>query len=106
MPYLEERKGREGEEEVERIERGRSEEEGVKRERKERNGEGERKEGGMEREREETRKREVKVCSLYLVRVVTQHELARAANRASLLDTLLAAVQWGDRGIERANMPP
>ena len=37
----------------------------------------------------------VKCLPAHLVKVVTQHELARAASRASRLDTLVAAVwQW------------
>ena len=50
------------------------------------------------------RKREGWVCSVNLVRVVTQHELARAANIASLLDTLLAATATMIREGKHATM--
>ena len=74
---------------------------GGRKEKRKRRKERERREG---EETEREREREGWVCSVNLVRVVTQHELARAANIASLLDTLLAATATMIREGKHATM--
>ena len=59
---------------------------------------------GKERGRGNRKREGERGCSVNLVRVVTQHELARAANIASLLDTLLAATATMIREGKHATM--